>query len=674
MSMIEVSRPRRGPQVPSGTQPSALPQADSAAGPARRARWRSRLRPGRRVSESAQGRFAAHPHLLAFKPREAYVFRSDYFEVDDSAGCVLAFFHDEAAHDNFAAFWGIDRIPHELGEAVTAVVFEQVTRMGDRWIDQYVKQSERLDHLAAGEQATAGTASSRRRTAKKSADLSGIIAELQDGASYLSVHYRLLVKAPDLAALDEAVEKVARLYVDRFGTVSVAPYAGEQRAELSSLLGSNARKRGKGFHFSSIELAGSYSLVTNGLNDPAGEYVGYMTGDVNNSAVLLDVNGYGHHVVVADSAVNPVLGRAQVADMWASKISQAALLDGGRVVHLVLDGADLDRLGPRLEALTARVDMNAGEVNMFEMFGDPSDELSVFASQMHKLTLMFEQVYQATDTDRSVIRGELEKTATQFYIDQRMWHRNAKTQRDRLRVVGLPHEQVPRLQTFTAYLDTAHRALTMAEAKDPEQQHAYSVLRVVARNMLDNNGDLFNNHTSPAVDGVRDAHRVIYDFSKLLRRGRPIAMAQLVNIASFAVGKLAAGDVLVIHGAEYIDAGVKDYLRAQFQHLHQRGGRIAYCYNDAEAMLGDQGFNRFDSGDYTILGPMPARTFARYQEQLGQQSPPGLAHLVTARHHGLSWLRRGHTNVVFHTDLALGINPHRTPRRMREIAGQGKDL
>ena len=33
------------------------------------------------------------------------------------------------------------------------------------------------------------------------------------------------------------------------------------------------KKKGKGFHFTSTELAGSYSLVTNGLNDKGGEYV-----------------------------------------------------------------------------------------------------------------------------------------------------------------------------------------------------------------------------------------------------------------------------------------------------------------------------------------------------------------------------------------------------------------
>ncbi|MGH3996747.1 MAG: hypothetical protein ACRDTJ_04710, partial [Pseudonocardiaceae bacterium] len=396
--------------------------------------WWRRRRDVRRL----EGRFEAYPHLLALKPRERYLFRSDYFTSDTSVACVLAFFHDDAAHDNFAAFWGIDRIPTGLDEEVTVVVLEQVRRRGEKWVEGYLKTSERIDRLDASEQAETGTASTARRAAKKSGDLAGVIAEIQDGASYLSVHDRLLVKAPDLDTLEDSVERISRLYIDRFATIKLAPYAGEQRQELSTLLAPNDAKRGKGFGFTSVELAGSHSLVTNGLNDPAGEYVGYMVGDVNTSAVLFEANAYSHHVVVADNtihdirsdtgsdtgsdtALHGVLGRARVSDMWGSKIAQACLLNNGSVVHLVLDGADLNRLGPRLASITSRVDMNTGEVNMFEMFGDPADELAIFAAQMRKLVLMFEQVYEATDSDRSIIRGELEKTATQFYIDSGMW-------------------------------------------------------------------------------------------------------------------------------------------------------------------------------------------------------------------------------------------------------------
>lgn len=630
----------------------------------------------RKAVKQLEGQFESYPHLLALKPKEKYLFRSDYYEVDGSVACVLAYFHDMAAKDGFAPFWGIGRIPGGLDDRVTAVVLEQVVRRTDKWIEQYTSQSEKLENLESGEVSDGSSSSSKRRVAKVASDMDITIGEIQDGASYLSVHNRLLLKAPDLATLEDSIETITRLYIDRFGTLKVAAYAGEQRQELSDLLARNDKKRGHGFHFTSTELAGSYSLVTNGLNDPGGEYVGYMVGDVNNSAVLLDTNDYEHHVVLADNAISDYLDRAQISDMWASKISQACLLNNGNVVHLVLDDAELDKLGPRFDGLTSRVDLNAGDVNPFEMFGDEEDELSIFATHMQKLVLMFEQLYETGDASvGSIIRSELEKTATQFYIDQRMWLRDAKNSRHRLRVVGIPHEQVPKLQMFVSYLDTEHKALVNSSKNDPDQLRAYSVLRGIAKNLLDNNGDLFNNHTADSIDGVREAKRVVYDFSRLHRRGKGVAMAQLVNIVSFAISKLGRGDTVIVHGVENIDARVKEYIGNQFKHLHQRGGRVVYSYNDIDTMLEDSAFNKFDVADYTIFGSMRDKTVEAYQASLGQRIPPDLAQLITRRGENLSYLRRGVSNVVFHMDLALGINPNREKQRreMQRAARQAEE-
>ncbi|MFD9604713.1 hypothetical protein [Streptomyces sp. NPDC059970] len=643
-----------------GAQDASTADAAADEAPEPKKNWWQR----RQAVKQLKGAFDAYPHLLALKPKEKYLFRSDYFEADGSVACILAYFHDDAAHDNFAAFWGIDRIPDGLDDRVTAVVLEQVKRMDDKWIDSYTKQSEKLERLDANEQEETGTTSSRRKAAKISGDLGITIGEIQDGASYLSVHNRLFLKAPDLATLDESIDRVTRLYIDRFGTLKAAAYAGEQRQELSGLWKNNDKKKGKGFHFTSTELAGSYSLVTNGLNDKGGEYVGYMVGDVNNSAVLMDVNAYEHHVVVADATLSDYLDRQRIANMWCSKLSQAALLGNGQVVHLVLDGANLDKLGPKFERLTSRVDLNQGDVNMFEMFGEEADELTVFSAQMEKLKLMFEQLYETTDgAVGSIIRSALEDTATDFYIEQGMWRHNAQEQRHRLRVVNIPHTQVPRLQMFVSYLATAHRALLNSSKTDADQLRAYNVLKGIANTMLSTNGDLFNNHTASAVDGVRDSRRVVYDFSRLMRRGKGVAMAQLVNIVGFAVGKLGLSDTVIIHGTEHINDRVKKYIKDQFDHMHERGGRVVFSYNDVDKMLADSDFNKFDAADYTLFGPMRDRTVAEYQKQLHQRIPPDLAQLITTKGENLTYLRRDVSNVVFHLDLALGINPYREAQR-----------
>ena len=620
----------------------------------------------RKEIKQLEGDFASYPHLLAVKPKERYLFRSDYFEVDDSVACVLAYFHKEAAQDTFGAFWGIDRIPDGLDERVTAVVLEQTRRMTDEWIDSEIKNSERLGTLEQREQEVAGTTTSKHKAEKKSTDRDTVIAELEQGASYLSVHNRLLLKAPDLQTLEDSIETISRLYIERFSTMWVAPYAGEQRQELSKLFAKNDRKRGSGFYYTSTELAGSYSLVTNGLNDRGGEYVGHMYGDVNDSVVLMDVNAYDSHVVIADKSHSDYLEREFVSNMWCSKLSQATMLNNGRVVHLVLDGADLDRLGPKFEGLTSKVDLNTGDVNMFEMFGQHEDEMAIFAAHMEKLKLMFKQLHATSDgAMAAIIDNELAKVATQFYVDQKMWAHNAKERREDLRVVGIPHAQVPRLEMFAMYVQNMHASLRTSDKHDPDQLRALNVLSGLTEDMLSTNGDLFNNHTVSAIDGARQAPRVIYDFSRLRMRGEGVAMAQLVNIIGFAVGTLGLGDTVIIHGTEYIRDSVKDYLASQFVELQRRGGRVVYSYDDVDKMMDDAKFNLFDTADFTIFGPMANKSVEKYQNLLAQEIPPGLGALMTTTDKNLSYLRRGVTNVVFHLDLALGINPYREAQRRR---------
>lgn len=599
--------------------------------------------------------FNAYPHLLEIKPKEKYIFHSDYYKVDKNYACVLSFFHTEGAMDNFGAFWGINRIPSGLGDDITIVSFEQVRRLSDGWISDHQSRSEGIAQMNNNEQSIAGNLTSKGKANRKQQDLITIADELQNGASYLSVSNRLLVKAPTLDKLDAAIIIIDRLYIDRFSTLVAAPFVGEQRAELSNLFSKNDRKIGKPFYYTSTEFAGSYSLVTHGLEDPAGEYVGYMVGDVNNSAVIFDVDGYKHHVCIANENFNEKLGRVHVADMWGSKISQSCLLNNGRVVHLILDGANLDRLGPEFKKLTYTIDMNHGDVNMFEMFGDVKDELSIFPSQMQKLVLMAEQAYETTDSDRSIIRGSLEKVATRFYIDNKMWHENAAKNRSKLRVTGIPHEQIPKLEMFTAYLDMEYKAMTNRTARDDEKLHALSVLSTTFNNLLSNNGDLFNTITTHAIDGAKTGRRVIYDFSDLMLRGKGVAMAQLVNIIGFAVGNLGKNDTVVIHGAELIDDGIKPYIINQFDRLFNKGGRVCYLYNKIDKMLKDKEFNQFDKSDYTIFGNMTETDVAEYQKLLGQEIPPDLAKYVTNKADSYCYIRRGVDNVMFKQDLALGI-------------------
>ena len=624
------------------------------------ARMTKEEREAAKAEKNALREFRQYPYLLAMKPKERYIFHSDYFDVDGQVGTVLSFFHIEGATDAYPPFWGVGRIPQGLDNDIVTISFEQIRRMTKGWIESHESIAESVAQKNSNEQNVAGTKTTKQKSNRKQQDLEEIARELGDNAAYLQVQFKMVVKAPNLEKLDRALIQIGRRYIDVFSNLDAAPLMGQQRQELSTLFLANDKKLGHPYYFTSPEFAGDYCLVTHGIEDPTGEYVGRMFGDVNNSAVLFSVDGYTHHVCIGNEFYNEGLGRVHVSDMWGSKISQSCLIHNGRVVHIVLDGCDLDKLGPKLEGLTYKLDMNTGDVNMFEMFGEFKNELSIFATQMQKLILMAEQAYETTESDRSIIRGSLEDVSTKFYIDNRMWYENAKEHQDRLRIINIPHNEVPKLEMFVSYLDTEYKKSISSDTRDNEKVHALSVLSATFKNLLSANGDLFNCITSSNIDGTINGRRVIYDFSQLRRRGEGVAMAQLVNIIGFACGNLGNGDTIIFHGADQIANRVKQYIMDQLDALYAKGGRVGFLYNNIDKMFNDKAFSHFDKADYTILGTMTKNQVMDYQKALGQTIPGDLSGLVTIKNEGLAYLRREYMNVVFEQDLALGISADET--------------
>ncbi len=115
-----------------------------------------------------------------------------------------------------------------------------------------------------------------------------------------------------------------------------------------------------------------------------------MQGDVNNSAVLMDIDRYESHVVIAGKAEAQTLsgwdfkGQRGV-DVWGAKLGMNPLLRNRRVVHLILNRARIVEIGVDLSDVTSSVDMTRGDINPFELFGDREQELSIFPAHQEKI-------------------------------------------------------------------------------------------------------------------------------------------------------------------------------------------------------------------------------------------------------------------------------------------------
>lgn len=608
-----------------------------------------------------KGKIRDYPLFKAIKPKSKFLFKSDYFQIDDSYATILTIMHNKGSDDSLGYFWGIQLIPRNLGNDVSVRRLEHVGRMSESWIAQHQGRAEGLLRNRENEILRDGSLSARQKLNKEQQQLVDIATDLMNGSSYLRVAIRLLVKAPTLERLDDAVNKINRQYKDRFDTVFAAPYVGEQKRELSNLLNKLDNKMGKNFMFTSAEFAGNYSLVTRGIEDPMGEYIGQMEGDVNNSAVLMDIDNYESHVVIAGRAEAQTLSGwdfkgEQGVDVWGAKLGMNALLRNRRVVHLVLNRAKIAQVGIDLSDITSNINMTQGDINPFELFGKREHELSIFPAHLEKMYLMVEQLQPMAETQRARIKSALQKVLNDFYVDKRMWARNAQENRDSLRLVGIPHEQVPRLPEFQAYLDMEYHAQVQAKNKDPEVMNAFGFLQGAFRDMMDSNGDLFNTTTSTIIDRAAVSSRVIYDFSSLIKRNRGVMMAQFVNALGFAVGSLTEGDVVILHGTEQLAPGIKQYVRDQFDQLNDNGVRAVFIYNSVDKMIQDRAFNHFESADYTLLGGMTKSTIETYEDTLKQEVPVVLKSLLEHKDKHRYYLRRGFDNVVFASDIQMGFD------------------
>lgn len=383
---------------------------------------------------------------------------------------------------------------------------------------------------------------------------------------------------------------------------------------------------------------------------------------MNTSAILFDVNRFSHHIVVAGKNNASTLrgenfGEEKGINLWGSKVGQAALMENDRVVHFIFNGSDIDKLNPDLSDITSKIDLGEGSINMFEVFGDTDMELTLFPMQMEKLKLIAEMGYSTTPEERSIVKGSLEGILTDFYIDNNMWQENAKENRHLLRLTGIPHNEVPRLPAFAAYVEQKYKEQSQRSARDEQQLRAYNILRFLFKNMLTSNGDLFDCTTTDIVDKAKNNRRVIYDFSKLKLRGEGIAMAQFVNVFWFAISNLKKGDLIVFHGAEDINDSVKSYVADNLELVYNRGVRTAFLYKDVDTMIRDSDLNKFDEASYTVLGKMSAKTAEAYRKALMQDIPNILLSNLIDGSDLTYYIRRGFNNVLFNLDFNLGINP-----------------
>lgn len=632
------------------------------------------------------GIVADNDFLTSIAPKRGYEFHSDYFILDNKYYCSVAtVIAKSGANRKLFPMWGIQLLPRSLGRNTTARLFMGARAETAKWIEKYQQQA---DALAANQNnAASKTNRSKRQTMSRMRveDVQQISEDLtQENDAYLGTSFKILVKSDSLANLDTALNKINRSYATQpnFGGMRVASYDGEQAHELQRMFSEPKDHVGGVYHFTSSELAGEYNILTQGIEDFTGEYVGDMRGENNANAIIWDINQFRDHVVIGSkfgaSTVNGPINfseprfsegtmvktrnqqyQAQGTTMWGVKLAQSALASNNRVVHLVLNGERVQDLGVDLSQCTSYVPMQKGAINPFEIFGDRSAPLPAYAHHKSKLRLLVQQFNpELTATD---LRKYLSKLLDDFYIDKRMYREDAETHPERLRLI-VNHDQYPRLQDFTVYLAQA--------GKTNFRQEAEAIQRIeTAFDAMKENADIFDAKTSAFLDDSDGAPQIIYDFSSLADRdsgSNDVMMAQFVNALSYAVHGLTEGDLVILHGVDELSDSIKEYVYEVFGSLSKKHIRTAYLYNDIDAMLTDAHFNHIDDADYTLMSGMSAPQVTKYEEILGKSLPESLKKAMNNNVEFRYYLNRASKNIIFDAKLLLDI-PEQDKRYIESV-------
>lgn len=598
--------------------------------------------------------------LKEIVPGIGYVFHSDYFEIENEVGQILSIIPEKNADRSLPLFWTYRLLPKNLGNDVKTHFIQQISTKEKKWIDDNLVATSKAINQSIAE--TKNTSLDKQNVSDQVKDLFQIQEDVK-GGKYHGSEFKVLLKAPNIDALDRAREKYKLDLAHDFEGVTTDVFEGQQLDDFKNIFHSPDNQLGREKKmYSSYELAGSYYLLSKGIEDMTGEYVGIGTGDYNNSATIFDVDNWDDHIIVASDFAARTLSHSKndygthlrMGSLWGMKIAQAALIEDHRVVHLVLNNTSLHdihdrKLGIDIRPFTVDIMMGKGAINPFEAFGNEGEEGTAYAVLAKKLRLMMAQLSpDLTSIDLNKYFTEIFEA---FMIDSGFWKPNAKENLDTISLLGLPHKEYKVLHDFYMYLDTY---LEIYKKQNNSQgRESVERLQGAFKRMKDENGDLFDLKTNESVDETQTAPQVIYDFADILDRGKEIAMAQLINSLGYATQNLKRGDVVIIHGTEYISNEVKEFVGDTLDRLHKRDVRVAFIYDNLKKAIKDREFNQINSANYTIFGSMTNDVLEDYIQTVGATMPVALKDAIQSRDDRLIYLSRGKEKALFELDLIL---------------------
>lgn len=632
-----------------------------------------------RNKETQQNLLKSAPEILGGNyihkiiPHKGWHINEDYVDILDN-GTIIApviIYADYDKASNLPAEWGItfirDLVSDAIGDTHKANLLNvsfinNIRLLSNDWIKKHQENADRYsDKNTKGHH-------EKDKVKVEQEDLSTIAKELNIGSSYLAVGMKYVVAAKDRQTLDTfLISLQRRIELDVPGIIIALPN-GDVDLEFGHLFNNPMDEPGRKLMFTSAEYAGFYNIVTHGIEDSTGVYVGEQQNDINNTAVIWDMTRFDKHAVIATSnrfARKIDYDRGQVenqfldytgSDLWLNTlIMQLVREKQGRVFTLALDPIHLN---DRLDTVTASIDLNRGRINPFEMFGRKGREREIYSANQAKWEAMTRQMAEQTITTKNAVQTEpisstelsdLDTVLSKFYHDNHMWPKDPDNEPQKIRILNLPHRDIPRLTQFIAYLDTEYHKYSRPQLGDPVKANEINKLLSIYRRLDSANGDLFDTWTDPIFGLLGQKRHTLFDYSHLSERKGNILLIQLLNSISAIANQMHDGDVIILHGAQRIINLTQSYIQQILDDLYARHVRVVFSYNTPEAMLNSADFNHMSSANWVLTGNMTADQVAKYNELLGNQRRMTnvISSSIQTHNEARYYLRRGQDNIIF---------------------------
>lgn len=612
---------------------------------------------------------------------------STFIQIGGRYARIMSFVVAPGRFNQLRPMWGIDTIPKIVSNKdlkkmdVDAKIIHSFNIRPKKWVEKKIPDAMEVATTGFRETANSSQAMDADEYKDTHSETRQIASEIRSGASYLDLSIRVIVTAPSEEYLNDAVRILERDYRSTFQQdVDLVPYVSQQGEEYAGMLNSAEDQLGENYQLTSHEFAGAYPFITSGINDDTGTYVGALAYEVNSNPVLLDLMDFDQLAVVcARGRAEDLKSRNfkdvnydfQATTAWGVEIAQSALIHGQRVVHLVLNGEDLRKVGSDLRSETAYVDLTheRSGINTMEPFSVGMDEMSAMSVLLEKIATMVKQFSRRTnDLDDSQLKSSditnLKALLREFYIEEGMWQGDAKNNKELLRLLNLPAKEYPKINKFVVFLrdhlTDAQKAANRGEGSGDVE--SIKKLYNIIKSMSDNYSDLFDRRTTINRSLIQQSAQTVFDFGVLYKRSEEALMAHFVNAFSYAERELHENDVLVIHGMDKTSESVNEFLNQRLNQMFDRGVKTVLMYQHPDIMLSkkrrhEQHRKWFEYAEYRLTNTMGASAMDRYAEILRVSLPTTVQQAMQGSDYQIYLINRQTRNhndrIIFNYHMSL---------------------